>query len=317
MAQSVTATGNIDVPPENRAVLSAYSSGYVKDAPFLVGDKVRRGEVLATLEAPEFIRLQRQYLEIAGSMDYLKAEYQRQQVLLDEQISSRKNFLRAESNYKSALATYNGLRKELDLLHIDRKAVASGKLTSSIPILAPIAGTISMVSISKGMYVTPSDRLMEIVNNDHIHLELSVYEKDILKVHKGQGIVFKIPEASGQKYTGEVHLVGTSLDPLSRTIKVHGHLDEGAPTNLAIGMFVEAKIVTGKQLAQVLPDEAIVKSESKNFVCLLKEETDEQMIFQKIEVKIGRSEGGLNAIEDIGELPADARFLIRGAYSVM
>ncbi len=191
----VQSTGMIDVPPQSRAIISSFAGGYVQKTPLLVGNKVRKGQVLATLENPEFVEMQQSYLETAQQLTYLKSEYDRQKTLVEEQISSQKNFLKAESNYKSALAIYNGLKKKLQMLNINISAVEAGNITSEITLYAPIHGSVTKMNISKGTYVSPADEIMEIINTDHIHLELAVFEKDILKIKEGQKIVFNIPEA--------------------------------------------------------------------------------------------------------------------------
>src|SRR5690554_5046918 len=62
-AETVQTSGMIDVPPQSRAVISAFAGGYIKNTPLLVGDKVSKGQRLVTLENPEFITLQQRYLE--------------------------------------------------------------------------------------------------------------------------------------------------------------------------------------------------------------------------------------------------------------
>ena len=59
----------------------------------------------------------------------------------------------------------------------------------------------------------------------NLHLELNVFEKDILKVKEGKKITFTVPEASKEVFNAEVHLVGKSIEGNDRTINVHGHLD--------------------------------------------------------------------------------------------
>lgn len=313
----ITVAGSIDVPPENRAVLSAYHAGFIKAIPLLVGDRVTAGQTVVTLENPEFVKLQQEYLEVAGQMDFLKSEYDRHKVLLEEQITSRKNFLLAESNYRSALATYNGLRKKLELLQISPSEAETGNISSSIPVRAPISGKISRVYASRGQFIAPSDPILEIINNDHIHLELSVYEKDILQIKPGQAINFTIPETSADSYTAEVYLVGSSLDPATRTVKVHGHLDESTPDNLAIGMFVEAGIVTGSSKLAVLPDEAIVKTDMVNYACLLQEENENGYVFKRVELQTGDSQGGFTVLRNSGDFPEGTKFLTKGAYRLL
>ena len=88
-AETVQTSGMIDVPPQSRAVISAFAGGYIKNTPLLVGDKVSKGQRLVTLENPEFITMQQNYLETAEQLSYLKSEYERQQIMFDEKITSQ------------------------------------------------------------------------------------------------------------------------------------------------------------------------------------------------------------------------------------
>src|SRR5690606_35259238 len=186
--------------------------------PLLIGNIVKKGEVLVSLENPEFIQMQQEYLEAVEQLAYLKSEYDRQKTLLAERITSQKNFLKAESDYKRNLAIYNGLRKKLRMLNISPENAEKGILTPEATIYAPISGYVTAVNVSIGQYVSPSEIIMEIVNTDHIHVELSVFEKDILNIKKNQEIRFRIPEVSKEYYEAEVYLVGTSIDPKNRTV---------------------------------------------------------------------------------------------------
>src|SRR5690606_6800809 len=128
-ATLVTVAGIIDIPPQNKAVISAFSGGYIKHTPLLIGNSVKKGEVLVSLENPEFIQMQQEYLEAVEQLAYLKSEYDRQKTLLAERITSQKNFLKAESDYKRNLAIYNGLRKKLRMLNISPENAEKGILT--------------------------------------------------------------------------------------------------------------------------------------------------------------------------------------------
>ena len=118
-AETVQTSGMIDVPPQSKAVISAFAGGYIKNTPLLVGNKVSKGQRLVTLENPEFITMQQNYLETAEQLSYLKSEYERQKIMFDEKITSQKSFLKAESEYKSNLARYNSLKKNLEMLNIN------------------------------------------------------------------------------------------------------------------------------------------------------------------------------------------------------
>lgn len=312
----VQTTGMIDVPPQNRAIISSFAGGYVQKTPLLVGNLVRKGQMLATLENPEFVEMQQNYLETAEQLTFLKSEFDRQKALFDEQISSQKNFLKAESEYKSALALYNGLKKKLQMLNINIGAVEAGNITSEIALYAPISGSVTKMNISKGSYVSPADVIMEIINTDHIHLELAVFEKDILKVKEGQKIEFKIPETGEKVYEAEVHLVGTSIDLVNRTVMVHGHLLDDENHGFAVGMFVDAQIITDASQELALPDDAIISIDDSHFV-LLNTSKDESYGFSRKEVTVGASYKGFTIIKNAGDFNENDLFMVKGAFNLI
>ncbi|MEH6771707.1 efflux RND transporter periplasmic adaptor subunit [Maribacter arcticus] len=312
----VTTSGMIDVPPENRAVVSATMGGYIKTTPLLIGDKVRKGQLLVTIENPEFVALQQEYMEVNGQLSYLKAEYERQQTMVAENISSQKSFLKAESDYKTGVAKYNGLKKQLGMLNISVEQVEKGIISSVASIYAPIAGSITSVNVSKGTFVSPATSIMEIINNDHIHLELSVFEKDIMKIKKGQLVEFRIPEASSDIYKAEVHLVGTSIDD-NRTIKVHAHLEDETVTNFLTGMFVEASIIIDSSTQMSLPTDAIGVIDDQSYVLLLDETKEGNYYFAQVPLKTQGSYQNMTALDKTTIFKQGAQFLTKGAFSLI
>ena len=313
---SITTSGMIDVPPENRAVVSATMGGYIKRTPLLIGDKVRKGQLLVTIENPEFVALQQEYMEVNGQLSYLKAEFDRQQTMVEEKISSQKSFLKAESDYKTAVAKYNGLRKQLGMLNISAEQVEKGNISSEASIFAPIAGSITKVNVSRGTFVSPSVSIMEIINNDHIHLELSVFEKDILKVKKGQLVAFKIPESSTETFKAAIHLVGTSIDE-NRTIKVHAHLEDEEAANFLTGMFVEANIITDSSKQMALPTDAIGVIDDQSYVLVLDDTKEGSYYFKQVPVKVQGSYQDMSALDEKVIFKKGTQFLTKGAFSLI
>ncbi len=313
---SIQTNGMIDVPPENKAVVSAKMGGYINKTPLLIGDVVKKGQVLVTIENPEFVMLQQEYMEVKQQMAYLRSEYDRQKTLMDENITSQKSFLKSESDYNTANAKYNGLRKQLTMLNISPSEAEKGNITSIATIYAPISGSITKVNVTKGTYVSPATPILEIIDNSHIHLELSVFEKDIMKVKKGQDIRFRIPEASTDTFEAEVHLIGTSIEE-NRTIKVHGHLKNESENNFLTGMFVEAEIAVDNITAMALPSEAIVTVDNINYALVLDKEENNMLYFKQIEVELGNNFGNFSVIENIRQGSDQTKFLTKGAFDLL
>lgn len=310
----VQTNGMIDVPPENRAVVSAMMGGYIQQTPLLIGDIVKKGQLLVTVENPEFITLQQNYLEVKQQLIYLKAEYERQQTLKQENITSQKSFLKAVSEYKTAKARYTGLKKQLMMLNISPEKVEQGNINTSVGIYAPISGSITQMNVTKGTYVSPASSILEIIDNDHIHIELSVFEKDIMRIRKGQSIQFQIPEASENTFKAEVYLIGTSIGK-NRTIKVHGHLQKEQQKFLT-GMFVDAAIITENSIARALPSEAIVEQEGKFFVLRNTTTSDSSYTFETLEIQPGNSVDGLTIVTDVSQFSDSDIFLTKGAFDI-
>ncbi|QRM88439.1 efflux RND transporter periplasmic adaptor subunit [Lacinutrix sp. WUR7] len=285
--ETIKVNGMIDVPPKNKSSVTTFTGGYITKTPLLIGDSVKKGQLLVTLENPEFVELQQNYLEVAEQLNYLKSEYHRQKTLFEEKITSEKNYLKAESAYKSNLAHYNGLRKKLQMLNLNPSSVEQGRISSTINLYAPISGHVTKVYVSNGTYVSPSDVIMEIVDIDHIHLELSVFEKDIMQIKKDQKILFTIPEASNKTFEAEVHLVGTTIDEQTRRVKVHGHVDNDKE-NFIVGMFVDADIIVDSTKSMGLPKEAIMEVGDAFYVLVLEEQHAEEFQLEKVKLELGK-----------------------------
>ncbi|MBR9845127.1 MAG: efflux RND transporter periplasmic adaptor subunit [Algicola sp.] len=311
----ISVNGMIDVPPENKAVVNSTVGGYIKTTPFLEGDVVKKGQALVTLENPEFVTMQQEYMEIKEQLNYLKAEFDRQQTMLEENITSQKNYLKAESAYKTAIAKFNGLKKQLVMLNISPTSVEKGNIASIVTLYAPISGSISKVNVTRGTYVSPATSIIEIIDNSHIHLELSVFEKDIMNVKKGQKITFKIPEASEDTFLAEVHLVGTTIGE-NRTIKVHGHpLDDS--NKFLTGMFVNADIITKEKEAYVLPESAVVEIEDDYYVLMLNETTATDYFFHQIKINIGNTVNGTTELLENTNINETDKLLVNGAFNLI
>ncbi|MGF1556847.1 efflux RND transporter periplasmic adaptor subunit [Paucihalobacter sp.] len=311
---TVNVTGMIDVPPQNKAMVNAIKGGYIKRTPLLVGNVVKKGDFLVSIENPEFLKLQQSYLEVKSQLSFLEMEYQRQKQLFEENISSQKNYLKAESDYNTAKASSTGLRKQLEMLNFSVAQIETGQMTSVTNIYAPISGVISTMNIAMGSFVADATTILEIVDTEHIHLELNIFEKDILRLKIGQSIQFKIPEASQETFEAQIYLIGATIQP-NRTIQVHAHLMDESNHNFLPGMFVEAAIQSDVRQVMALPEEAVVSHDDEHFVLQLVETSEAPFTFKKQRVDIGVYRDGF--VEILSALEKDAQFLIKGAYYVM
>jgi len=205
----------------------------------------------------------------------------------------------------------------LQLIHIDPDHVEADNLKTSISLKAPFNGYITQINVVNGMYVNPSDVICEVVNTDHMHLEMKVFERDLLKLRKGQAIEFRVPEASKNSYAGEIILIGKSVEGNERTISVHAHILNEGSLNLIPGMYVEARIKTQERMLSGLPSEALLKGEGMDYVLVKKTENDNQIIFQKVSVDVGEKHEDWFEVRNSAILAqAGQQILVKGVFNL-
>lgn len=312
---TVKASGKIDVPPQYRAKITPFIGGYVKATKLLVGDKVSKGQALITLENTEYLDIQKDYVEVAEQINYLKSEFERQKTLYNEKITSQKNYLKAESDYRQAKGMYLGLREKLLLLNINPANVEKGKFTSVITLTSPISGDITVMNASVGMFMSPSDVILEVVDTHYLHLNLSIFERDILHVKEGQKINFTIPESSKDIFTSKVQVVGKSIENKDRTIAVFGTLNPNNKVKLLSGMFVEAEIIIDSKKGLGIPIDALISENNKNFVLLL-QENKSNYVFKKILVSIGEKSSQFVEILPNKTINENSRIVTKGVFDL-
>ncbi len=316
-SRRVQATGMLDVPPQYKAAVSAYYGGTVKEVHLLVGQKVQQGATLFTLENPEYIQMQQDYLRAKSQLNYLRAEYERQKQLLHDNVASRKNFLKAESDYRTMLADYHALGKKLRLLNLTPETLSSENLSSVAQIKAPIGGFVTQVNITKGEYLSPNEVAVSLVSTEHLHLELNVFEKDITRIKKGQPIRFRLPDNGSHYFEGEVFLVGKAVSSEDRSINVHGHIHQAIQRAQFIpGMYIEAEILVDEERFPALPSDAVVNVGNAYYVLLKKSFAKGRYIFVQKPVKVGMSNDGFTQIVN-AETLGDADILIKGAFELI
>lgn len=311
---SVKANGMFDVPPENKASVSAYFAGYVKNISLLPGDAVKKGQVLFTLENPEYIQIQQDFLEAKSKLSYLKADYERQKTLVAENVTSQKNYLKAESDYKVTLAQYQSLQKKLSLMNINSNTLTGESISAIISVTSPISGIATSIDVSKGMFLNPSDIALTVTNTEHLHLELKIFENDLPLIKEEQPIKIHLQNNSSKVYNGNVHLINRAINPTERTIDIHGDLENPDDAKLfAPGMYLEADIITSSDVFDALPTEAVINIEDANYAILKQDTTS----FKKVPVQVGKSSNGFIQILNATDFNADSEFLTKGAFNLI
>ena len=313
--------GVIDVPPQNNISITMPYGGFVKNTTLLPGDAVKKGQLLVSIENPEFIQFQQDYLESLANSSYLKSEYERQEKLYGEQVASGKTFEESRSNFLANEARIKTSRAKLKMIGFDPEKVETGEIKSVVNIYSPVSGSVLDVFTNIGKYVSPQDVIMDLTNSDDLHVELSVYENDIPKIKKDQRIKFNIANTDEEWREAHVFLVGKGVRK-DRSVTVHGHFDS-KNTDLLPGMYVTAKIEIATEKALVAPDDAVVRFGEKHFIFSYLGERDENgqpaYDYEMIEVMMGNKEDGFTQVTllDSARNYEDIKLVTEGAFTLL
>jgi cobalt-zinc-cadmium efflux system membrane fusion protein len=316
LSGTVRVNGMLDVPPQNLVSISSPFGGTVKNTELLQGMKVRKGQVVAMIQNPDFIDVQQDYLDFKSQLEYLKLEYERQEELAAGNANAKKTVQKAKSDYQSMRARVNGLKARLQLMNISISSLERGNIQHSSPLYSPINGYVTQVNTNIGAYVSPSDVLFKIADTDHLHAELTIFEKDVPKVKVGQKVRFTLANEDKER-TATVYLIGREISS-DRTVNIHCHLDK-EDRELLPGMYLKALIESEGGDVTALPSKAIVEFEGVNYI-FVHRKTDHggEYLFEMVEVAIGASELGYTEVI----LPANrnwktAKIAVNGAYDLL
>jgi membrane fusion protein, heavy metal efflux system len=311
LSGTVKVNGVLDLPPQSLVSISAPFDGIVKSTEMLQGMKVKKGQAVVVLQHPDYIQAQQDYLDYKSQLEFLRLEYERQQELAADLVNAKKTLQRAKSEYISMQARVAGLRSRLGLMNIKMAALEKGKLQSTLTLYSPISGYVTQVNTNIGAYANPSDVLFKIANTDHLHAELTVYEKDVPKLKIGQKVRFTLANETRERMA-TVYLVGREISN-ERTVQVHCHLDQ-EDGQLLPGMYLQALVEDGGKVVTALPEKAIVEFEGQKYIFV----QEAQLHFEMLKVGTGVAELGFVAVE----LPENfdrenKKIVINGAYDLL
>lgn len=307
--------GQLELPPQNMASVSALIGGRVQSVDVIEGDKVRKGQVIAHLSNPEFIRMQQEYLSAKSNISYLENDFLRKKELLKDGITSSKSFQQSEAAYFNGKATLSASKATLQLMGVSISALEKGTIVSTIPVIAPISGHIQNVEINIGKYVSPEQEMFEIVDNEYLHLGLKVFEKDIDQVEIGQKVTFSLTTRPDKIYNAEIFAVGKAFDMQTRAVKVHAKI-VGDHDGLLTGMFVDARVITKSKKVDALPNEAFVTEKGLDYIFIQKSRDADDVELERIQVNRGKSDLGYSEVVFIKQNHKDTIVVIKGAYYV-
>jgi len=248
----------VTIPPQQARVVAASHGGLVTALKASQGDEVRAGAVLAHIESPEMVGLQRELLQAATQLRLAETERKRDEQLFKEGIIAERRLLETRSRFEEAVSLLDERRQVLQLAGMSPESVAalekSRKMTSTLEVPSPISGIVVEAQAVLGERVADSQPLYRVAQMEPIWLEINAPLDRIKGVAPGSRV--EIPCDRGE---ARVTLIGRNVDPTNQTVLVRSEVKDSG-TCLRPGQFVEVRLTLSSSQSQFrVPSSAVTR----------------------------------------------------------
>lgn len=298
------------VTPENTISITNAFGGYVKRIALIPGNYVNKGQVLVVLEDPQYIQMQEDYLTTKALLEQASADYTRQKDLNAEQAASDKVMQQAKATRQSLMVKKSSLEQKLRLMNINPSSVSLSNIQRTINVYAPISGMVSQVFANTGQYVSPADAMLEIINPDRSLLNVKVFEKDLSNIQIGQSLKAFTNAKPDQKLDAQITSISNQVNE-DGTVDVFARITNANGIRLTANMYFNIELQVNSLNATVLPEEAVVQFEGKDYIF----ERQNKNQFRLVPVEIGTS---FNKMIEIKSPQNSGKvYVSKGAYNLL
>jgi cobalt-zinc-cadmium efflux system membrane fusion protein len=285
-ADGVMFTGRSEFNRNRLARLTAVTGGVVRTAAGMVGQRVRKGELLAEIASPEASALRGQLGAALAHQAQIEAAWQREQDLYARGISSRLEFQQAKADQLAAHSEVEQLREQAMSFGVAEKGATLARLR------APLSGVIVDKLVGTGDVVSAGAPLFTIADPEALWVELAVPESRIAQVQVGATVEASFSGLPDHLFHGRILQVGAALDERSRTLMAVAEIANPGGL-LKAGMFGQVKLHTAAAgEALVVPMSAVQSIDQVNYVFVRREAG----LFELRRVETGAKQQGLVTI---------------------
>lgn len=218
--------------PDSSARIDARASGVVRSVSKTLGDYVRRGEAIASIESADAAALASQVAAARARVSELSALYDRERQLFEANVTARQDLEAAQANLQVA-------RAELSRAQAAAAAAGVGGNGRSLAVTSPISGQVTSAQIVLGAYVSAGDELFQVVNASGLQVQVALPANDAARIRPGDEATLEFGQ--GREIGGRVRSITPALDPESRSATAIIALSR-AVLGLQPGAFLQARI---------------------------------------------------------------------------
>ena len=294
----ILAQGEVAPTPAGEAVLTARADGTVVRIERRLGDYVRAGESVATMESREAAALSSDRSSAQARLALARSTYEREQRLYDAKVTARQDLEGAGT----ALAEAEAEARRAGAAASASRVSGDGR---TLAVVSVISGRITRAQATLGAFVPAGTELFRVADPNRIQINVSVFAADARRIRPGDAATIEL--ADGETRDARVRSITPSLDPESRTATVVLQPDGIGGLTQGQGLRARIRPGGGDESRIALPEEA-VQTVGGDDVVFVRDSTG----FQTTPVVTGRR--GSGRIEIVEGLRPGIVVATRGAF---
>jgi cobalt-zinc-cadmium efflux system membrane fusion protein len=311
VTDTLRVAGRIDFDEQRLARIGATVTGRVMQIDAKVGQRVRKGDVLARLNSSELSSQQLAYLKARAELELNRRNAERARLLFDSDVISAAELQRRQSEFQISQAETRAAADQLQLLGVSPAAIErlgrDGTVDSVTPVIATMDGVVVERKLALGQVVQPADALFVVADLSRLWAVAQVPEQQAGQVRTGQTVSIRVPALGIDALEAPLSFVAQTINPETRTVLVRTELDNRdgllKPEMLAT-MLVEGPPVE----RMVVPASAVVRESDEDHVFVA--EGGES--FRLVRVKLGPESGGQRVV--LSGLKGKERIVVEGGF---
>jgi membrane fusion protein, heavy metal efflux system len=294
-----TAVGTIDFNEDLLVQVFSQYPGKILKANFNIGDDVRAGDILFTIDSPDLLQAESTLLAAAGVLELQKRTLARVTGLLKAGGSAQRDVDQSTSDQQTAEGNYKAARDSVRIFgktdaEIDQ-VVDMRKVDSTLLVPSPISGRIVARSAAPGFLTQPGNAPApySVADLSTMWMIANVIETDAPAYKLGQDVEVTVPAYPDTVFKGHVTTIGSIIDPNSHRQLVRSQIDD--PQHLLrSGMYASFVIRVGEPVRSVaVPANGVVREGDGTMTVWI---TSDHRHFVKRTVKIGLQQDGWDQV---------------------
>ena len=306
VTKSASYPAKVTVNTDRQAHVSPAFSGYVEKVNVELGQRVVKGQALATLMVPDLVDQQANLQMVQANLELARQDYERERQLWSQGISAKQDYQRAYNTYKQAQIQVQASKSRLSAFGA---AVGSN---GRYVLTAPISGIISKKDLVVGENVQLANQLFIIDQLDQLWLEFIAPSADLSAIGLNQQIEFKSLQ-TGNLFTAQIQSLNTEADLQTGRLQVRAKILSSA-TELRPNLMVNVQLQqAGSSQALRILKSAIQKVEGKDVVFVASEH-DQNIEFKAQPVVLGQISGNAEWVEVQSGLTQGQQYAAQGSF---